>query len=56
MDYTVKLSANDVQLIFQALGELPLKASLNTFGQLQSQVAQQESASTQPSVSTPASE
>lgn len=38
MDYSLTLSQADVILILNALGELPLKASLQTFGKVQSQM------------------
>lgn len=42
MDYTLKLSQQDVQVIINALGELPLKISANTFGTIQRQVQEQD--------------
>ncbi len=44
MNYDLKLSQADVAVITQALGELPLKATLNTFAKLQQQVAEQDAA------------
>lgn len=45
MTYELKLSQQHVQLIMQALGELPLKVTLNVFAELQKQVAEQDEAS-----------
>jgi hypothetical protein len=42
MDYILKLSQQDVQVIINALGELPLKISANTFGSIQRQVQEQD--------------
>jgi hypothetical protein len=44
MTYTLTLEQSDVQLLMHALGELPLKATLNTFAKLQKQVAEQDAA------------
>lgn len=46
MDYTLKLSQQAVQLIVNALGELPLKVSANVFGDIQRQVQEQDAANT----------
>lgn len=44
MIYDLKLSQQHVQLIMQALGELPLKLTLNAFAELQKQIAEQDEA------------
>lgn len=44
MTYELKLEQADVAVIVQALGELPLKVSANTFGRIQQQVAAQDEA------------
>lgn len=44
MTYTMTLEQADVQVIMQALGELPLKVSVATFANLQKQVAEQDEA------------
>ncbi|MCR8961132.1 hypothetical protein M0765_026410 [Variovorax sp. S2] len=36
------LSQQELQVIFQGLGELPLKMGLNVFGKLQQQIAAQD--------------
>lgn len=38
MTYALTLEQADVQIIMQALGELPLKVTLNTFAKVQQQV------------------
>jgi len=43
MEYTLKLSQQDIQIISQALGELPLKMVVNVFGKIQQQALEQES-------------
>lgn len=40
--YTLTVTVQDVELIGQALGELPLKLSLNLFGKLRMQCAAQD--------------
>lgn len=45
MTYDLKLSQAHVQTVLQALGELPLKLSLNVFAAIQEQVAKQDEAS-----------
>lgn len=42
MEYALKLSQQDVQVIINALGELPLKVSANTFGSIHRQIAEQD--------------
>lgn len=42
--YTLNLSQQDVQIIINALGELPLKVSANVFGNIQRQVQEQDAA------------
>jgi hypothetical protein len=42
MEYDLKLSQQQVQLVLQALGELPLKVTLNVFAAIQEQVAKQD--------------
>ncbi len=40
--YTFELTPQDVQVVFQGLGELPLKHSANVFGKMQQSVAVQD--------------
>jgi hypothetical protein len=42
MEYTLTLTQQDVQIIINGLGELPLKVAANTFAKLQKQVAEQD--------------
>lgn len=42
MEYDLKLSQQQVQLVLQALGELPLKVTLNVFAAIREQVAKQD--------------
>lgn len=42
MEYDLKLSQQHVQTVLQALGELPLKLTLNTFAAIQEQVSKQD--------------
>lgn len=42
MEYTIKLPQKDIQIIINALGELPLKISASTFGNIQRQVQVQD--------------
>ena len=44
MEYELKLSQQQVQIILQALGELPLKFSLNAFAAVQEQMTKQDEA------------
>jgi hypothetical protein len=44
MTYTLTLEQADLAVISQALGELPLKVTLNTFAKVQQQVAAQDAA------------
>jgi len=54
MDYTIKLSQQDVAVITQALGELPLKMTLQTFASIQNQIeAANEAATTKESADAP---
>ena len=46
MDYTLKLSQQEIQVISQALGELPLKMTLGVFASIQNQVKAQDEAKT----------
>jgi hypothetical protein len=48
MEYELKLSQQDVLTIIQALGELPMKTVLNTFGKVQMQMQQQDAANAIP--------
>jgi hypothetical protein len=48
MEYEIKLTQQEIGLIYQALGELPLKMSLNLFGKLQQAVARQDEAKALP--------
>lgn len=45
MTYELKLEQSDVVLIMQALGEVPLRVGLVTFGKVQQQVQAQDEAS-----------
>lgn len=45
MTYELKLTQQQVQVIAQALGELPLKVALATFSDIQRQVQEQDEAS-----------
>jgi hypothetical protein len=43
MHYEIKdLTQQELQVIFQGLGELPMKVGLNLFGKLQGQIAAQD--------------
>jgi len=42
MDYKITISQQDIQTLFQGLGELPLKISINIFGKLQQQIQEQD--------------
>lgn len=42
MELTIKMDEQDVQLVLQALGELPLKVSLNTFLKINRQAIEQK--------------
>jgi hypothetical protein len=42
MEYTLKLSQQDVQVIIGALGELQLKVSANVFSNIHRQIAEQD--------------
>ena len=44
MTYDLKLEQSDIGLILQALGELPLRVALQTFGKVQQQVSEQDAA------------
>jgi hypothetical protein len=48
MDYTLKLTQQDVQTVINALGELPLKMSANVFGIIHKQVQEQDEANAIP--------
>lgn len=48
MDYELKLSQEQVQVIVNALGELPLKVAAGVFNSIQQQVIAQESAAASP--------
>jgi len=37
MEYTIILTEQELQVISMALGELPLKVSINVFGKIQAQ-------------------
>ena len=41
MEFTIKINEQDAQLILQALGELPLKNSINTFLTINRQLIEQ---------------
>ena len=40
MEYEIRINEQDAQLILQALGELPLKATLNTFLKVNRQIVE----------------
>ena len=42
MEYTLKLTQQQVQLLMVALGDVPLKHSLGTFTSIEKQVAEQD--------------
>lgn len=44
MEFDLKLTEQEVAMLFQALGELPLKISGQLFGKIQSQVLEQQNA------------
>lgn len=44
MDYTFSLTQQEATLILQALGELPLKMTVNVFAKLQNQLHEQDQA------------
>lgn len=45
MTYNLSLTQGEAHLIMQALGELPLKVALNTFANVQRQIAEQDESS-----------
>jgi hypothetical protein len=48
MNYKIELSQQEVQLIYQALGELPMKMVLNLFGKIQQEVLKQDTSKAVP--------
>lgn len=42
MEYDIKLTQQELNLIYQALGELPLKMSINLFGRLTQEQQKQD--------------
>ena len=48
MEYEIKLTQQELQLLFQGLGEIPLKVTLNLFSKLQQQVQEQDTAKAVP--------
>jgi hypothetical protein len=44
MEYTIKVTDQELQAILQGLGELPLKLSLNLFGKIQQQIHESQAA------------
>lgn len=42
MEYTIKLTQQEIQVIQMGLGELPLKLGINLLGKLQREVAKQD--------------
>lgn len=42
MNYNLKLSQQDIQIIIAGLGELPLKTALTVFEMIRSEVEQQD--------------
>lgn len=53
MDYDLKLTQQDIRVIFQGLGELPLKTSLAVFNKLQSAIAKQDEGRAQANSAAP---
>lgn len=50
MEYTIKLTAQELQAVVQGLGELPLKVSLNLFTKIQQQVSASQTEADTPQV------
>lgn len=48
MEYTITVTQQEIQILFQGLGELPLKATLNLFAKMQAQVSEQDAANAVP--------
>ena len=48
MTYDLNLTQQELVLIFQALGELPLKVTLNLFSKLQAEMQRQDEAKAVP--------
>lgn len=48
MEYEYKLTQQDLAVIYQGLGELPLKLSVNLFAKLQQEQAKQDAAKAEP--------
>jgi hypothetical protein len=44
MEYQIRLTQQEVQLILAALGELPLKLTMSAFANINAQVIQQDQA------------
>lgn len=44
MEYTIKLTQQEVQTICMALGEIPLKLGINVLGNIQKQAMEQDTA------------
>lgn len=42
MEYDIKLTQQELHLIMQSLGELPLKVTINLFGKLQQEIVRQD--------------
>ena len=42
MEYTVTFTQQEIQLINMALGELPMKMTLNLFGKIQQEIKRQD--------------
>ena len=42
MEYTITFTQQEIQLISMALGELPMKMTLNLFGKIQQEVKRQD--------------
>lgn len=45
MEYNLNLTQQEVQVLFMALGELPIKVGVNVLSKIQFMVAQQDEAS-----------
>lgn len=43
MEYDIKINEQDVHVIMQALGELPVKVAVNTYIKLNNQILEQQS-------------
>lgn len=48
MDYKITLNQQELQIVYAALGELPMKVSINLFGKLQQEQQKQDKANAVP--------